>query len=152
MSCPPCCYCGAVSLPDATPKDHFPSIKHLTLCVSVTQKHIVHTDTQAHTCSHTVAPHASLNTMKTWPTPPCHLVKNNSFCNRLWLCFNNSRTLISQNSTTLLFLRYHSPELTVMFWLRKVGRHPEDVTSILFLLCCIYTIYNGGRLYSLCQI
>lgn len=103
MSCPPCCYCGAVSLPDATPKDHFPSVKHLTLCVSVTQKHIVHTDTQAHTCSHTVAPHASLNTMKTWPTPPCHLVKNNSFCNRLWLCFNNSRTLISQNSTTLLF-------------------------------------------------
>ncbi|KAK5612589.1 hypothetical protein CRENBAI_010981 [Crenichthys baileyi] len=32
MSCPPCCYCGVVSLPDAGHKDHFPSVKSLSIC------------------------------------------------------------------------------------------------------------------------
>lgn len=65
ISCPPSGYCGVITQPDATPEDNFPSVKCLSICCS-------HPPTHAQ-------PHASLNTMGTCPTPPCHLAKNNSF-------------------------------------------------------------------------
>lgn len=122
------------------PKHHFPSVKHLTLGVSVTQKHIVHTDTQAHICSHTVTPHASLNTMETWPTSPCHLVKNNSFCNRLWLCSNNSVAgLWSAKMALRCYFEVSLSRADCVFWLHKVGRNPK--MSHPFFYCAVIILY-----------
>lgn len=94
MSCPPCCYCGVVGLPDTTPKDHFLSVKHLSpVAFSLSHWH-------AHT------PCASLNTIEPSPAPPCHPSKNKpSSCPTLYdYIVNNSVAALWSviNSTALL--------------------------------------------------